>query len=445
MKLFYLTSAFLSTICLATKRQRESKSSVPDCIAARYEIDSLKDIIMKEYPEVLPPFLVTFKNWDRDVANAFAVGLALSKQCNSQKDTSINSSADNPEKKCAIFRLVGGDIWETVVMEELRNAVSANSEWKDGDKAFSPFAELFDIHEIEKSELFNEAHLYPEKVRLLFAKYAKNATAMIAIDVAILKWLVHAIKTKIDSSQVIRIDKAIIMPLCALSMIPLVQEHCTNDILTILTQKQQIANIPSYLTLFKLLDAGVIKEKVEEILLPMWFIGTKFFLNACMILGKEHQFVQKIKVNYSKDKHTSMEALLHLQTACQRKVYSFGHVSIDSYKSNCNLFRIIDSHTKLGAYIKQDNTLNWEKPLPTSGSDIYFENRPSPHPQQVSLLVISQVPAPVSFWQTMTSCTSLTIFQEILTRPQMRQMILTYGITIMEDNSVIKFMNSIRV
>ena len=58
----------------------------------------------------------------------------------------------------------------------------------------------------------------PEDVRCLVADLAKNAARN---DVAILKWLVHAITTKpVGSSYVLKIKEALFMPLIALSMHP---------------------------------------------------------------------------------------------------------------------------------------------------------------------------------------------------------------------------------
>ena len=446
MKLLSFTSTLFATVCLATKRRRDS--SVSECAVSNNETNGLQGLIMKEYPEVLPPYLVSYKDWGKDLATAFAIGLALGKSYDSRKDTSISNNAEILEKNCVLQMLVVVDNRGKVVVENLRKAIAANSEWKDKDTTYNPFIELFDIHEILSPVNYgNNDNMLPDKVRFVFAKNAKRATAMVAIDVALLKWFALAIKSKSDSSQLIKMSNDVFMPLCALGMIPFIQQHCTSDILTILTQLQQNTD-PAHcspfdmeyftaplITLLKFLDVGPIRTKVEEMLSIMCLsIKTNIFLNTRMILGKEHPFVQKIEGNYSNEAQTSLEALLHHQTECQRKIYSTGYAWINGYGSLEEFFPIMDTQTLLSAIILQESTLDW-KPKPFMGISICFKNKPGPLHKPVRLFIFSKLPEPAEFWQTIRLCTSLPMFQNVMTKPEIQQMLLTYGITILQDSS----------
>ena len=379
---------------------------------------------MNKYPEMLPPFLGSYKSWDKDVANAFALGLALGKQCY-KPNTPIFLTIKEGRYKWREVR---------IAMKALQSAITANLEWKDGNKAYNPFAELFNIEKFKNLVGVEK----PEDVRCLVADLARNAAAMIAIDVAILKWLVHAITTKpVGSSYVLKIKEAIFMPLIALSMHPSIGAYCKDDILTVLTEVQCGISInlgliyPNLITLFKLLDDGLVRKKVEEIITVSCPTTEEIFLTTRLLLGDDHPLVKAREDKLSEGERLSYDVLFRLQIECQRKVYSIGYTFIFSFRARF-AFILIPQCTKLSAKIEADSTLTWERPTSDFGRIEIF-NRPESSP--LYLLIFSQVPAPAIFWQTIASCTSLPRFQKVISRLAMRQMILTYGITIMEDCS----------
>ena len=88
---FILVWGFMVSVCLAAYKL---DSNVVQCNvpSSKDEADSLSTTITKKRPELLPPFLVSCKDWDRDLAIAFALGLALGKHCDMPK--SINTGAN---------------------------------------------------------------------------------------------------------------------------------------------------------------------------------------------------------------------------------------------------------------------------------------------------------------------------------------------------------------
>ena len=454
-----IVSSIIVTFCLAA-----------DILGSKH--DSLKAIIVKQCPaELLPPLLVKCNGWDKDVAAAFALGLALGKQCvmaSCDSTTSNNSSfnADGLQKEgewvtCS-YTYYGLDTElnglkngnrAKVVIKDLERVISANLEWKDDSGTHNPLSEMFDVKAMGSLENYicmNELDL--EDARLLLAKCAKKPIAMIAIDVAILQWLVSAIKTKPKNCHMIEIAEAIFMPLCALSMRSLIREHCTIDILYVLSEMQNYADpvngnysdveyyTPSLLAIYKFLEDGPTRTKVEEILIMLCPFGRQenAFVIIRLLLWNDHPFVKLMEGYFSSDKLSSCEVSLHLQAEWNRKMYSIGHTYYGGFQPHYDIIHIYE-HTFLSAIIEQDDTLKWETTTPILGIEIIFRNKPGLHPKQVRLFIINQVPTPDSFWQAIYSCASLSSFQKLLTKSEIKQTILSYGITILESSSFYRF------
>ena len=445
MTMLILVFSLIATVCLAAEK---SNPYITDCNVSSSEVDGLRTMLMNNHPELLTPFLVSCNGWNRDLAIAFSLGLALGKKCDRTKYTNSIADADTMEEAYEMIDwnyIQPGGKRAKVVIKNVERALSVNWKWKDGNQTYNPFSELFDIKEIQNPENFKNVDK-PDRLRRLFAKFAKNAIAMIAIDVAILKWMVYAIRIKSDECHMIEIGESTFMPLCALSMIPNVGDHCTEDILIVLSEVQLYTDpvhpsrfdveylTPSILTLFKLLEDGPIRAKVMEILTLMLPLGREPFLPTRMLLGDDHPFLRE---TFSDEDCSSKQSDLKLQDECQRKVYSIGNTCINSYSNSA--FIKIYTHTNLSALVEQNNTLKWEGTNPRLGDDIRFSNQPTPPPRQVRLFIISQLPIPDIFWKAITNCTSMQLFQELMTKVAIRQMILSYGITILESSSTYDF------
>ena len=102
MNSFSLYYTLIASFCLAADH-----TSVPHWDVLNNELDSLQNIIIKRHPELLPPFLVSIKGWDRNEANAFAIGLALGKQCDKQESIHIkyNSIGQDEETESDLLKL----------------------------------------------------------------------------------------------------------------------------------------------------------------------------------------------------------------------------------------------------------------------------------------------------------------------------------------------------
>ena len=436
---FVLVSSIIFTLCLAG-----------DMLSS--DIDSLRDMIMDKFPpDMLPPLYVTFNGWDRDVAMAFALGLTLGEQCVAASSNSTSSNSSSHQKKWEM--ITWSYTWQElesgsrgkVVIKNLSRLMSAVLEWNHNDQAYNPLSELFDVQGLRNPENYEDNdEMDLEDVRLLLAKYTKKSIAMITIDIAILKWLVSAIKAKPDRYHMVEIDESLFMPLCALSMSSLMSEHFTEDILVVLSEVQNLADPAFYfptdvrhytaslVTIYKVLEDGLIRTKVEEILTMMCPNRIQTLFNIRMLLWNDHPFVKLMEAFFPADQLSSYEASLQRQADWNRKVYSIGHTYIDGTTSE---LIYINEFTFLSANIEEDGILKWEATTPILGDEILFGNEPGLYPKQVRLFVISQIPVPLWFWQAVTSCRSLLKFQKLLTEPVIRYMILTYGITILESSS----------
>lgn len=197
---FVLVSSILASVCLATKRWREPDVVCCNVTSNDGTIDSLKTIIMKQHPELLPPKLVSSKDWSRELAVAFMLGLALGKQCDKPKSTNTSASAESLEKanssaseespddqhemiKWRLFHTYCTRRKFRVVIDYLGKAVSANLKWKYGNGTYNPVSGLLDIDALLKLESdYSQIWKYPEIVRRLLAQCAKRGLAMVTID-----------------------------------------------------------------------------------------------------------------------------------------------------------------------------------------------------------------------------------------------------------------------
>ena len=453
MNLSFFAFSLLITVCLAADSH---SPEVPQCNLPIREIDSLRNIIMKKHPEVLPPVLVSCNNWDMDEARAFAIGLALGKQSYGPK--AMNTSAKALVKECILLGCINfwspSDTEKRVIvnMKELLLVISANFEWKESNETYNPFAEFFSIQEIQKPENYKKV-MFPEEVRSLFVKYSKSTTAMIAIDVAILKWLSHAIQLLSDCEKskrsILHLHSSLIAPLCALSLYPQIGELCSKDILIFLSevernfkpiifhQFQDHYYFPTLLTLIKTLGEGLIRLKVKEIA-DKSQPKKDFFITGRLFLELDHPVVQSLEAKLSAARYTRFNALWSHQIACDRKVHSMNNNSMISCDPISTLL-YFHYPTYTSALLKEDNTLEWDG---TSNFEfveqINFSNEPGPQPKQLRLFILSQLKPPAAMWKEFTSCTSMTEFVKCLEKPMIRTWILTYEISILESSSIYK-------
>ena len=142
MKLSVLSLTLLAFLCHASQSPDQSvfkPSASKANNAPSSEVDSLKNLITNQYPNLLPPFLVSFERCSIEVAKAFAIGRALGEHCEMQiaMCNQCNSSSENrlgkeseKEKQCDLLRFVlhGDTVEVRVVMTQLYTAITANLE-----------------------------------------------------------------------------------------------------------------------------------------------------------------------------------------------------------------------------------------------------------------------------------------------------------------------------
>ena len=81
-----------------------------------------------------------------------------------------------------------------------------------------------------------------------------------------------------------------------------------------------------------------------------------------------------------------------------------------------------------------EGTVEWESSQ-ASVKPVFLLNEPYAKNNNIQLLIVFQLRPPASLCMEITPCTSLTTFYKLLEEPLMKQMILSYGMTILETNN----------
>ena len=437
MQLIALSLTLLATACLSAKRQRESNDLQHDdgsinCIDyPRSKVmrenpeqlppglipgDSLQGIILKKYPHLVPPFLVSSKNWVADQARAFAVGLFLGKTRDKPMNPTETDEFLGNGKECKVMYSEYYEAAIVVFMKNLQKVICSDLKWKNGNQMYNPFAEFFDIQEIQKSKSFKVGEIPLKKLRRKFAKYAKSSVAMIAVDVAILQWMSHSIQENSkfmgNANTIIHLDTSLLVPICALTLYPRIQEFCKEDILTVFSEFQRYTEsdryigddyyFPTLLTLIRTLDEGSVRSKIEELAIKMYFKGELSFISSRLVLGLEHPFVNSMEAKLPAAKLASYEDLWYRQMKYEHRVYSLYIQWILSCIPNHFLVSIENPEYQT-ALIENDDSLIWQGGVQFD-LNIYFRNRLQP--KQLCLFIVSTLHAPAAFWKEIVSCTS---------------------------------------
>ena len=451
MNLFVLSSTLFATVCLAAKGPGPS---VPQHAVG--DIDSLKNIILKQHPDVLAKFLVTFDHWEKEAARAFAISQVLGNCCYEQDSVSNSSNSSNLEvkKSCVMLEFGSYEELETVAafkvdMNSLQSVISANPEWKDVDgKAYSPFGELFnDLRDIQNPASYrNIPFLYADDLRFIFAKHAKTEFAMLAIDLAILKWLVFAIKAKPQAYPFLYVNRELLMGICSLSMYPKIEAYCEKDILTVLAHLQLTAHPdnypfsdvewyrPSLITLVKFLIDCPVRTAVEKVLINVCSHGIHDYVNTKMLLGAEHPFIKNLENFYTTGQLAACGRHFQNQEPYKRKLYSMIISSRCNYNPGKQLVEI-PYEEQVFTLIDREETLKWQEVDRTElQRSITFHNQRDCEPL---LAICSQLKVPAELWKKFTICENMTMFEIALKDIKVIRMILTYGLTIVESKSFV--------
>lgn len=288
-------------------------------------VDPLQTLIMKRHPEMLPPFLTSLKGLDMEMAYAFSIGLALG---GTAKNMVI-------QKRVCVDRIL---LEVSPTKFDLFLTELGKERWKDlGSKTIgeSVLPLLFKMELLSSDLGKSNAPMTLMDFRSLIAKQSMHPAAMLIADVAILMWLANEIRVKPDE-QLVEVDQSVLEALCALSMYPDYEKHCTNDLFKVLTQVQKLILLDttdkylySLVNIIKQLDdQSPIRKVVEEIascrLSKVYNLANKkFVLVSRILLGAEHAFVKSIEkvvpsaeLTTIKDLHDLIASKIEMHALC---------------------------------------------------------------------------------------------------------------------------------
>ena len=408
--------------CLAAdKSSKLACKSAPamsqSALDVRTNTCGLQYLIMKQHPEKIMHYLMSCKNFSKELAVTFAIGLALGKYT----DMTILGTSRSGR---------ASDIY--VSPQLLRKTISANA---------NCFEVLFDLKGVLKIPQLEIMGL--SEFRAHFADNAVTAEAMIASDVAILQWLARAIHTQpkevspndVSSDDMSEVGQIMLLPFCALSIDPLIGSFLVDDIKCVLEQvkhatrdKVQFAPL---LTLIKLLDDdSPISPDLETIAAKVYPKRSNACAESRMILGPNHPFVLTMEKGASQETLDLCDIQIQEQHSCDRKLYSIGDGMSLNFDQNA-MFLVTNNKPihVLYATFDKDDYFSWDEKYSKVADKIYFERF-----SHSLLLIISMLRPPSTFCESVTSCTSLKDFQKLLQGSSIRRMILANGISILETS-----------
>ena len=453
MNLFALSFTLFGAACLAAET---SNLSISKGDAPLSKVDRLIDFFTKHHPEALPLFLVTIENWDEKVARAFVIGQLLGK-CdvwkNANSDSSSNSSTPEMNTNCVMMEFErGGSMGAElkVDMNSLQSVISAIPKWKSLDgQTYNPFDELFDLDGLY-NQISHCRYEYASRVRHQFANYARSELAMMAGDVAILKWMVHAIKEKPQDYSFLHVSRNFVLGICSLSMHPTIEGLCRDDILLVLTHLQHSLSDTaadqskleyyrsSLVTLIKFLDNGPIRDKVMEILTIVCSLGRHDFVNSRMILGADHPFIKSIEENSIIEKKPEYQLAKYEQQLQEeqykRKLYSMVISSQCDYTAENKFAALVVKSQLIALVNNNDGTLKWTEQVRNIPQQTTFFNVKTRKGHY--LFICSPLIVPAALWEELTSFTNLSMLQTALKNKRFIRMIFTYELSIIESSSV---------
>ena len=335
----------------------------------------------------------------------------------------------------------------SVSPKDLKQCIVLSTSDGNLDNIFAKlFAELFDPQCILEKLSVPQTMINFKQTQSLFLECALVPEAKFAVDVAILTWLSEYVqRDKPNKSSIVSIEPALLGSFCSLifdssdalkfqygilSVLTEIQELIARDLNTSRRSSLLNAVLPSLLMMIKLLDDGLVRNKAMEMASKLYQEDSKRTGPICILcLGREHAFVQSIM----KDEEipAPWNAQLNLQRTNNRKVHSL--FILPSLKPT-RYFMDINHSPVLTATITNatPGALVWEK---FSITQVFFlSNEKFKERSKVLLLIAFQIKPPASLCTKFASCTSLITFYELLEKPLMKQMILSYGMTIFETD-----------
>ena len=335
-----------------------------------------------------------------------------------------------------------------VSAKKLEEVVMLKWNDKEDSRGFDPFAELFNCNCLLEKLSEAPTMMSFQQTQFLFIECSRIPEAKIAIDVAVLKWLsggIQDVKSN-DSNQKVDVEPDILSPLCALSLDPDDKSfNYTRDILIVLTQVQELIAhdslwfllgdkkgiLLSLLTVMKLFDEGPIWTKAREITTTLVKEDyQKLGPILELTMGSDDALEESIELDVKKG--ADWNAKLGVQSALKRKVHSLAFLPC---LNPADFFILTFGTFSLKADISTGGALEWESTQASKKEMIALCNQRKVN-SQMQLLIMSKMEPPASLFEEITSCASLSKFYELLKKPAIKQMILSYGVTILETENL---------
>ena len=291
--------------------------------------------------------------------------------------------------------------------------------------------------------------------RALCLECAKFPEAIVVVDVAILTWIVEKFKglpeiitaidvdfltwiaEKVNEDSELMVDFSVIKSVCLLSVHPNISVHCESQIIRFLEICSKIfhskrrTSLYFLLNLLKFIDSSIIREKVKTIITSLYNSSRKcvYGLYCRLVLGPEDPFLAVLEKKLPEQVPVHLARRLNdLYPGCYFIFYSKGqifHLPRRFDVSDC-----MNNYLFIRADIINDDILQWKDDF-SSWKNITFACTYFP---SSSLFIVCEKSPPSIFWAKIKLCKNLKEFKELLMITEVKQLILSYDITVMESN-----------
>ena len=298
------------------------------------------------------------------------------------------------------------------------------------------------FHELFKYNLLNkELKAIGENMGLSLSAFralcldcVKFPEAILAVDVAILHWIVEYV----EGDAELLVDFDVIRSVCFLSVHPDISVHCEAEItraLEIFSKCFQSAKrffFNFLVNLIQFIDSHGIREIVETIVTSLYTSAEapKWRHDCRLILGPDDAFLAILEGELTGNEQNELANLVNdYYPNCFFKFYSKG----ECFRLPCLFYGLHDmsKHLFIRADVDNEDNLLWKNDC-SSWKTISFADTSLP---VSSLFIVYENSPPSIFWAKIRSCKNFREFNELLTTPEMKHFILYYDITIMETDT----------
>ena len=382
MNLIVLSLSIFAAVCLgADQRKRLSPKTN---VKSKFPADSLLDLSFKR--------------------SAYMVGCELAKV----KGLLVTKTK---EKRTAMY----------VSVNRLRGIMVAK--WNENIPISFVFPKMFDMESLQERLPVDARKISFAEFRWILSKCLLIPEATIVADVAILKWIVQTIDTKLDG-QVVDIRPYDLKIICTLSLMPDLGKDYTTDVLKALDEIPKLMTVLNPITvklifysmtaLLRHLQSLILIAKLEQVfdrifpLLVEHPMYQEFGFYLVLTFEKSHYLRARLAEKVSKKQLAVWKARSRGFTAKHKFESFFLGSWVRPSKANVRglpIFPENETFSKLNIKASQD----------ASASRLCFPN---------------------IVWEGFESCTSVEEFKKCLTKPETVRLLLIYEISIFSSRAV---------